>query len=338
MKGKKHLIFISFVLAAVTTAFRHQTRVNYSPDNNVWDVLIELGEEKPDHYVGSLDKVLVERGKDLVFKGSAIGPDGKMGGVISKFYDCIDCHNTVREDVNLAVVNPDARLELAIEKEIPYLQASTFWGIVNRESWYNDDYVLKYGDLVEEATGDLKKSAALCATVCSQGTGLNEWEMEALLAYYWSLQLKLADLNLSQEEYGKLNSASVNKQGLRAMIKSKYLQKSPATFAEPPLDSEAGFVGIEGRPEKGMAIFALSCKYCHRKNGPSNEIFEDDVKTYRWLERKINSKARDSFYALLRHGTFPETGHRSYMPHFTLEKMSDQQIEDLRAYIEEKAK
>ena len=39
-------------------------------------------------------------------------------------------------------------------------------------------------------------------------------------------------------------------------------------------------------------------------------------------------------YEVIRHGTYDVLGHQEYMPQYTLEKLSDQQIEDLRAYIE----
>ena len=45
-----------------------------------------------------------------------------------------------------------------------------------------------------------------------------------------------------------------------------------------------------------------------------------------------------SIYHVNRYGTKPMGGKKAYMPHYTLEKMSNQQLEDLRAYILEMAK
>lgn len=45
-----------------------------------------------------------------------------------------------------------------------------------------------------------------------------------------------------------------------------------------------------------------------------------------------------SIYEAVRTGTCAETGHREYMPHCTAEKMSDQQVEDLPAYIEQESR
>ena len=42
-------------------------------------------------------------------------------------------------------------------------------------------------------------------------------------------------------------------------------------------------------------------------------------------------------YHIVRKGTYADKGWRPYMPHFTEQKMSDQQVEDLRVYIEQMA-
>jgi hypothetical protein len=97
--------------------------------------------------------------------------------------------------------------------------------------------VLKYGDLVRKAEHSLKESTHICATVCAQGRPLEDCEMESVLAYYWILQLKVCDLNISDDEIKKLTSGSGNNSEKIELIQSEFLQKSPATFAEVP-DSE----------------------------------------------------------------------------------------------------
>ena len=71
------------------------------------------------------------------------------------------------------------------------------WGIVNRESWFNDDYVKKYGEEAHAAQKSLRDAIQLCSRECSQGRELTEEEMKAVLAYVWSLQLTLSDLALT---------------------------------------------------------------------------------------------------------------------------------------------
>ena len=71
-----------------------------------------------------------------------------------------------------------------------------------------------------------------------------------------------------------------------------------------------------------------------RPNGESDVIFEMNSLTLKWLKRHITDDSDLSIYQIVRKGTYSEFGHREYMPHYTMEKMSDQQLEDLRAFIE----
>ncbi len=302
----------------------------------VAELLYSLWEPKPDHYLKNSSPELIQRGEELITLGKTIGPDGKQSSYISKYYVCTSCHNTVREDPNLTVVDQDARLDYARANAIPYLQGSTFWGIVNRETWYNDDYVLKYGDLVTAAEKSLKASVELCATVCAQGRSLKDWEMESILAYLWSLEMKLSDLDLSENEE-KILAGDATPDGEKiTLIKSKYLQKSPATFVGPPADKRIGY-DHEGNPVLGKAIYELGCQHCHRPNGESELVLDNTDLSLNWLKRHIPDNTQKSIYEIIRKGTYAEYGHQEYMPHYTLEKMSNEQVEHLRAFIENPA-
>ena len=39
---------------------------------------------------------------------------------------------------------------------------------------------------------------------------LKEWELESVLMYLWTLELQLKDLNLEEEDYGKVQNAISN--------------------------------------------------------------------------------------------------------------------------------
>ncbi|MFY0601356.1 MAG: cytochrome c [Cyclobacteriaceae bacterium] len=333
MKSIKILLLVIVPAILGVSMISILEKPDWDDETPVFEVLAELGEDKPEHFVTMTDEK-VKRGEDLVKLGKATGPNGEKGKYISKFYTCTSCHNLSREDPNLATVDQDARLKYAMENKIPYLQGSTFWGIVNRETWYNDDYVLKYGDLVRKAENSLKASTELCAVVCSQGRSLKDWEMESILAYMWSLQMKMGDLDISKEdtEEWKENKSEENV----ALIKSKYLQKSPATFAHLPESKSEGYP-FDGRPEMGKGIFELGCQHCHRPDGESDVVFENNKQTLGWLKKHITDDSDKSIYQIIRKGTYAEYGHKEYMPHYTLEKMSHQQVEDLRAFIEEGA-
>src|SRR5690606_19251126 len=97
----------------------------------VADVLFSLDEPKPTHFLEKYSDDDIRRGRELIWLGKTVGPDSSNSGYISKYYVCTSCHNTVREDYDLAVVDQEARLKYAVEHQQAYLQGSTFWGIVN---------------------------------------------------------------------------------------------------------------------------------------------------------------------------------------------------------------
>lgn len=295
----------------------------------------ELGEALPVHYRSGASEEQIELGRQLIHEGRA-EKNGSKGQYISRFYVCTSCHNTVREDPDLTHVDPAARLNYAVENDLPYLQGSTFWGIVNRTEWYNDDYVQKYGDLVIAANKSLEASTQLCAQVCSQGRPLDDWEIDAIMAYFSSLEVKVADLDLDEDEINQLESEALDSSRKLAILDQHFLTRSPATFVDPPENKSTGYSvnKAEVNLELGARIYELGCQHCHRDNGESDLILDDSKKTARWLRRNFEKDSRYSIYEIIRHGTYAEFGHREYMPHYTAEKMSDVQIESLRAYIE----
>ncbi|MCI4668599.1 MAG: cytochrome c [Bacteroidia bacterium] len=311
-------------------------------DNNtpVHEILFALGEKKPDHFMKKITPELIKRGEELILKGQSTSPKGKRSERISKYYQCTTCHNLVQEDPDLTSRDPEMRLDYVAKKKLPFLQATTFHGIVNRETWYNDDYVKKYGDLVRKANKSLEESIQLCATECAQGRLLEKWEMNAVVAYYWSIGFKMGELGFSEEEWKEINSIYRNEdkhQSIIDLIKSKYMLKSPATFGEVPNDKVKGYEGLEGRPDKGKLIYELSCQQCHRDEGVSWFILDNNKLTFKQLVKDIPKDKHFALYDIIRHGTYAVPGHRPYMPHYPEERMSNQQIEDLRSYIEQEA-
>ena len=302
------------------------------------EVLTELGNEthlkKPKNY--SVEKAAI--GEDLIKNGFTKKRKGSK--TISLFYDCTSCHNLVQEDPELFNPNPEARLSYTSNRDIPFLQATTFFGIVNRESWYNDDYVKKYGSLVEKARNNIEEAIQLCAQECAQGRKLKSWEVEAIMAYYWQLQLKLGDIGLTEEELAKLNNADTpeEKQDMIKAIRSKYLLASPATFSDAPKDKKKGYAVESPNLENGKLVYENSCLYCHDANGVTEYELDKNTLSFKKFIIDMLKNTSLSFYQEIRYGTYPVPGHRPYMPHYPLERMSDQQVEDLRAYIEDKSK
>jgi len=324
-----------FILIAAVSILQEEKQ-HWDENTPLIEVMAKLGAEMPSHYIKA-DAELVKRGREMFIYGRTTTPEGKASKRISIYYECTACHNNVREDPDLALSNPESRLRYAQEKDLPLLQGTTMYGTVNRSGWYNGDYHKKYGDLVKPARHDLKGAIQLCAEVCAQGRKLEEWEMEAMLAYLWDIGYKMKDFNLGDTDMRTLNEAiegKGDKKKALGLLNSLYLGGSPATFASPPEDKAVGY-GLEGDAERGQAVYELSCMSCH---GPSLDIsgyvLDDEKVTFKSLKKNITKDTRFSIYEIIRKGTYSIPGHKPYMPHYTKERMSDQQIEDLRAYIE----
>lgn len=336
-KQKATLVFFSSLAYLLWSGFQLPEKNNWSEESPVYEILAYFGEPLPQHAKNDADEKTIQRGYDLIHYGRTTGPDGKKSKYISKFYVCTSCHNHQREDPDLKVLKPEARLDYAVKNNLKFLQGTTFYGIANREAWYNDDYYLKYGDLVKPANKSLAEATQLCATVCSSGRYLEEWELEAILAYYWDNQIKLGDLDLNKTERSKVMTANPSDgEEIINLIKSKYALKSPATFGNSPKDKQKGYP-YEGKPEIGKQIFRLSCQACHQKEGVAGLAFEAGELDFRKFKRNIKKSGLYNLYDIVRYGTYTDKGKPRYMPHYTEERMSDQQLEHLRAYIMQEA-
>ncbi len=329
------IAFVMLLGISLTQSTRYYPPL-WNPDTTLQEALTQLGRQEPTHYQYHVSSMQVQQGKDFVHFGRTIDEFGKKTNYISKHFVCTHCHNVVQEDPDLSSRDPEERLEFAISQNLPFLQGTTFHGIVNRKSWYNDDYEKKYGEKVKAANKDLKKAIQLCAIECSQGRELQEWEIEAILAYFWTLQVKLGDLNLQSEDYLAFNQQrfrSVSHSQIESKLDSLFLPYSPATFGSAPADKNEGYE-YTGDPERGAFIYELSCLHCHKKGGASRYELDYSTVSFRHLKNKIPDDSHFSLYQIIRYGTYAIPGHRPYMPHYPLERMSHQQVEDLRAYIE----
>jgi cytochrome c len=332
------IVFLASAVCLVMALALKLPALKISDELTVSEVLLANGEELPKHARPNAKPEQIQQGNDLVFKGRTIGPDGRKSKYISRFYTCTSCHSSVQEDPSVASFDPQARLEYAKEKGLKFLQGSTFYGIANRESWYNDDYYKKYGDLVKTAKSSLAESTQLCAKVCSSGRYLEDWELEAILAYFWDNQLKVKDLDLSAEQKVTLEKTMVKELIEIDWFKELYAQKSPATFGHSPNRQDLGYEDVKlGNPENGRLIYELSCMSCHQEGGVSGMTFTNSKLDFQKFKRSIGKKTDYNLYDIVRKGTYAGQGKPRYMPLYTEERMSNQQLEDLRAYIELKA-
>lgn len=307
------------------------------PATPVSEILWQLGDERPRHWIEPTDQ-RIRQGREIVQQGRTTTDDGKRSRRASPGYLCTDCHQLIREDPDLRVADPDARLDYAVANDMTFLPGTTLWGVVNRTSWFNEDYARKYGSLVEPTHHSLREATRLCAAECSQGRPLEDWELDAILAYLWTIQITLGDLDLSTQELDLLARAvgdeSLHEQG-RASLRSGYLQYAPAHLRDAPADRAAGY-GLTGDPARGAELFRRSCLTCHDRNETpvrGSAPFHDSKASIGrlWANRAGQGKA--SFYQTVTYGTRPFAVPIVYMPFFTKERLSDQQMDDLRAWF-----
>jgi mono/diheme cytochrome c family protein len=299
----------------------------------VQDYFLQWGAEKPNHYIGELDSVKVKQGYELITKGQTTRANGKMSDRISGHFNCTHCHTIQKEVQDFSRYSTTKRAEYAMQNTIPYLPGSSLYGVVNRETWYNDDYIKKYGQLVTNARDTLTNAIQLCAKECSQGRYLEDWELDVMLHYLWTLELKVADVGLTPDAIAAQSGSSAQK---IEWMKSKYPTKSPATFLEPKYEGRG--MGKEGDPEVGKMIYEQGCQHCHTPDhGPAMFELDNSVHTFKYLKKRFDENTTKSIYYITRKGTYPKAYYKPYMPHYTEERMSKTQLESLAAYIAQKA-
>ena len=91
----------------------------------------------------------------------------------------------------------------------------------------------------------------------------------------------------------------------------------------------------EPDPELGQKVFTQSCLHCHDPaEGAAETYFRDESKSRSELARRFRTNSDSSAYHFIRQGTHPVDEQRLYMPNYTKERLSDFQIESLRAWLE----
>ncbi len=308
--------------------------------DRVFKVLKSLGSEADDHFPNTeIFGVSAKRGKQLVEEGFSSKPGGGKTKKQSKHFVCTSCHNLEREDPDLRFSDPQARLDYTDANGMPFLQGTSLYGAVNREKFYNGDYYKKYGDLVVPARDNIREAIQLCAVECAQGRRLKDWEVESILAYLWTIDLKIDDLNLDDSQLSFLDQSlkgHTEEDSAVALIKSRYLNYSPAHFVSAQ-DSREAAVSVKGNPDNGAKIYNNSCLHCHEGQRYSYFLLDDSDMSFKYLKKKEDSYTDHSIYQVTRYGVKSVSGRRSYMPQYPVEKMSDQQLQDLRAYIDQRA-
>lgn len=304
------------------------------------EALLSLGGAQSEHFMNFSDPQKVKIGKDLVEKGRT-----KRGlfksKVISPYFVCTDCHNVGREFENANEQSPEKRLEYAKQNGLPFLPGSTLWGIYNRTDFYNDDYIQKYGEIVIPAKKSLSESIQVCAKYCSSGRSLKDWEVEAIMHYFKKNELQLRDVDLTPNQTKNiLNPNKLTKKEkseLLKVLKLSFVSGFSADFI-PTMPAEDRKYGRLGDLDNGKYIFENACLFCHRDGRVTYLKLDDNKLTAEMFVKHMKGYSDKSVYQITRFGTFTIAGRNQYMPRYTKDKMSDEQIEDLMAYIQQMAK
>ena len=339
MKSSLLVLFIVMVISFFSFDWNREVVYSPIPETKVASLLVELGENKGSHFIDKVDPEKAKIGLELIQKGYSKKGFGRSK-IISPYFVCTDCHSMGRESEDSKSNLPEDRLDFAIKKKKPFYPASTFWGIYNRTSWYNGDYTKKYGEIITKARESLKESIQVCAKYCSAGRFLEDWEAEAILHYFKSEELELKDIQLTQRATELLDSdykTPALKSELLQELKKSFPQKEEATFLT-PMEVEKRQFGKNGDAKKGKEIFNRSCMHCHFQGRVSHLKLDNDILTAKWFQKNLKEYTDESIYQIVRYGTYTRAGRNQYMPLYTKEKMSDQQIEDLVAYIQQLAK
>ena len=106
------------------------------PQDALADVMERLGEVMINQADHSISGVSAEKGRKIVFEGKSLdAKNQRMTRLQSPYFKCISCHNTTKEYKSLTNISADDKLARSIETGKPFVQASTFYGIVNRKTF-----------------------------------------------------------------------------------------------------------------------------------------------------------------------------------------------------------
>jgi len=339
------IVLIALANSSFTTPTTSEDFLDVNEDTPIWDIFEQLGKIRLNEVNQEIEGVSAEKGRNLVLKGYSAKQDGSgKTSMQSAHFRCTACHNPEKAYANLADIKAQSRLDYAVEKDMPFLQGSSFYGIVNRETFYNDDYQKKYQGvpLIKESYRDIRAAIQLCATQCAQGRALEDWEIESVLAFFWTKQLRIKDLGITKDEQEKIETVVNNdSDGAQAihLLEEHYMNKAPAQFAESMDYTSLSADQLNDKESfaNGKEVYDRGCLHCHAKQRYSFFNLDNSRYSFKYLLKRTKQDGKHSVYNITRHGTYSLKGKKAYMPQYPLEKMSNEQLTDLMVYIENMA-
>ena len=285
------------------------------------------------------------KGEQLVTKGVTVDFQGKTTARTSPKLTCIACHTVEPEHPIFSTMDPQSRLEHADTTGLPFLPGAPLYGLVNRVAFFTDDYQKDFQHRQKQAIKDGHRNIRLaiqaCNKVYAKGRTLDHWEVESILAYLWTLELQMGDLKIPDTIVSIIQqSISTNLNGSKAvnLMRRYYPEVYPATLTAPiPYNKRTEVSPVLNSYQNGKRVYKLSCLHCHANKRFASLKLERSQKTFKFLKKHLDSDSRFSIYDALRYSPGSKAN-RSNIPHYTAQRMSDQQIQDLRFYIAQRAK
>lgn len=349
--SKTTSIFSLFLLSllalsqlAVNSVPEHAPSLEITKNTMVWKVMTSLGKVN----VNVLDKEKLfskHKGEQLVTRGYTSSFKGNKTALTSRKLFCVACHTVEKEHPNANNVSPQSRLEHGDSMSIPFLPGAPFYGLVNRIAFFNNDYqeifTSKNRIAVQVGHRDIRKAIQACNTLYAKGRTLDSWEIESILAYLWTLELKVGDLNIPDTIITTIEKAiNTNKDNARAvnLMRRYYKEVYAASLVLPLPIGERNLISpVLNDFANGKKVYRQSCLHCHAGKRFSNFRLDASQKTFKFLKKHFDAPTRYSIYDAVRYSPGSK-GNKTTPPHYTAERMSNQQLQDLRFYITQKAK
>ncbi|MFK7799853.1 MAG: hypothetical protein AB8E82_20535 [Aureispira sp.] len=341
------IILLLLITLTVLAHKVHQptaTLAEITDQTKVWSVMSGLGKvnvnvlyKNPQH-----DAL---KGEQLITKGITLDFQGKKTPRTSPKLTCIACHTVEKEHPIFGTMDPQSRLEHGDSMGIPFLPGAPLYGLVNRVAFFTDDYQHKFQhkhqQVLKDGHRNIRLAIQACNKVYAKGRTLDNWEVESILAYLWTLELQMGDLRVPDTIVSIIEesiSSSVNGSKAVNLMRRYYPEVYPATLAPPiPYNKRPEVSPVLNSYKNGKRIYKLSCLHCHANKRFANLKLDRSQKTLKFLKKHFDTNSRYSIYDAVRYSPGSKAN-RSNIPHYTAQRMSDQQIQDLRFYIAQRAK
>ena len=349
MKGSPYrFAAIAALGLGLLAAFSSPKVADFEPEQPLWEVLVSLGRIRlntPNDSLGE-GKFSAAKGEQLVLKGFATDENGKASTKISKRLPCATCHALQNEYHHLGDLDPDKRLRFLDSLNRPLLLGPSLEGMVNRIYFFADDYQNKvqgkHKDLLKKGHLNLRAAIQACNQVYADGRELERWELESILAYLWTLELRMKHIRIEGEDAKQVKEAlAEQRSNAKAVniLRQYYTEVYPANFGEiPSIEQRRQVSPVLNSFANGYRLYKRSCLHCH--DGSIRGIgygLDERQANFQVLRRHFDdTSSRHSIYNALRYN--PNLNGGNTLPHFTEQRLSLQQLQDLRFYIYEMAR